>query len=74
MTTRQRLIEMAASQVRRNGGAYDEHCAHEAIEHIALYKMGGEYRRYYEGISQDGLNRLVKATVRRVVEQMRSAT
>jgi hypothetical protein len=72
MTTRQRLIEMAASHLVNNGNMPDMGNTVGALEHIALYTLKGEYQKYYEGANDRALDRLTYATMTRARELKRA--
>lgn len=68
-TPRARLIEYAASQLRRNGGEVTPNNAHAALENVCFHNS--TCAAYYFGITQTALERLVNATVKRANEQIR---
>lgn len=63
MTPRDRLIELAAAQLLRNGNDITPANAHECIEHICYHNS--TVAAYYFATTQQGLTRLINATVKR---------
>lgn len=69
MTPRDRLIELAAALLIRNGNEITPANAHECIEHICYNNSAAA--DYYAVITQQGLTRLVNAVVKRANQYSR---
>lgn len=70
MTPRQRLIEMTANHLRTRE-TVTLLTVNEAAEEVAYHQLGGEHKRYYDGMTDTAWKRFESAVLKRMAELRR---